>query len=1068
MPQQPYRLSIDMGTNSIGWAILDLDDGTPPHPVGLRDLGVRVFSDSRTGTGATSLAAERRRYRSARRRRRRALTRRDDLEAALVDRGLWPDDEKEVAALLADQAKVDSPFDPYRLRAEALERPLVPYELGRALLHLNKRRGFASNRKVARKDEDAGVIRAQQDKLTARMDKVGARTLGQYLWRRRRKGKPVRFKKDSGVYPTRQMYHDEFTEIRKGQATHHPSLTDTDWDDFEIIIFRQRGITPPSPGQCSLDPEREKRAPWALPLAQRFRIAQEVAHLRIKKRGGVNVHLSASQRRAVRGALARSPRMTFAEIKTLLGLPRNVGFTHETTNRRELKGDETAAILGSPELFGEGWFKRQTSEQDKIVRELLDEDDETIRQLATTEWGLSEDTAQAFLEPSLPSGYANIGPTAMGRLLSLLEADKPFGDDDETPMDFKTAADRLYPPRPIPLLPKLPYYAEVMPDAVWNADPDNGKTPEEVHGRITNSTVHVALNQLRRVVNEVIDRHGPPAEIHVELARELKNSPEEVKRYEARIARNRRENEKIDEIISQHVSSTRGNRRANRLRYRLWEEQGGVCIYSGEEIALDELFTKATEMDHIMPWDDTLDDGRNNLVVCRSSENVAKDKRTPWDAFATDAARWDAILDRVDKLKKAKRWPQQKADRFSEEAALALREMKERGEEPFLKRQLTDTQYVSRLARRYLCHVCPENRVRSSPGRLTWMVRNALRINKTRNDHRHHAADAVVIGLIDRSLLQGMSTLSGRGQTVDEEGLRTLLERRYLWPDFRDQFDRLFQQIVVSHKPDHGIAGGLHDDTRYGVIQRGEEGQPWVLRYRRKLEAVKPEDVSSILSEIIDQPLKRRIEAWLDTETPKVAARLAEQGRKTNPRVVAFNEFAIKQGIHAAKCRRRETAVPLIMSPNGLVLTAVRTNNNDRIELFRVRLKNGKERWRYETITKFDANRPGFVAGWRSLPNAEPVMVLRKNDMIIISADGKDRVMYVRKFDRAGNILLADHFESRYDKAARKQDKDAHKAHFKVRGPEGLRKLNARRVRVSPGGALFVEKPFAAPTMRAG
>ena len=235
-----------------------------------------------------------------------------------------------------------------------------------------------------------------------------------------------------------------------------------------------------------------------------------------------------------------------------------------------------------------------------------------------------------------------------------------------------------------------------------------------------------------------------------------------------------------------------------------------------------------------------------------------------------------------------------------------------------------------------------------------------------------------------------------------------MLGRRYIWPDFRDQFDRLFQQIVVSHKPDHGITGGLHDDTRYGVIQRGGEGQPWVLRYRRKLEAVKPEDVSSILSEIIDKPLKRRIEAWLDTETPKVAARLAEQGRKTNPRVVAFNEFAIKQGIHAAKCRLRKTAVPLIMSPNGLVLTAVRTNNNARIELFRVRLMNGKERWRYETITKFDANRPGFVAGWSTLPDAEPVMVLRKDDMIMISADGKDRVMYVRKFDRAGNILLAE------------------------------------------------------------
>ena len=114
----------------------------------------------------------------------------------------------------------------------------------------------------------------------------------------------------------------------------------------------------------------------------------------------------------------------------------------------------------------------------------------------------------------------------MSRLMPLLEADKPFGDDDETPMDVKTASDQLYPPKPIPVLSSLPYYAEVMPDAVWNADPDGGQTLEEIHGRITNTSVHVSLNQLRKVVNELIGRYGPPAEIHVELARDMKNSPE--------------------------------------------------------------------------------------------------------------------------------------------------------------------------------------------------------------------------------------------------------------------------------------------------------------------------------------------------------------------------------------------------------------------------------------------------------------------------------------------------------------------------------------------------------------
>lgn len=337
------------------------------------------------------------------------------------------------------------------------------------------------------------------------------------------------------------------------------------------------------------------------------------------------------------------------------------------------------------------------------------------------------------------------------------------------------------------------------------------------------------------------------------------------------------------------------------------------------------------------------------------------------------------------------------------------------------------------------------------------MIRNALKMHKTRSDHRHHAADAVLIALIDPSLLHRMSTLSGRGQALGEHELRELLEQRHLWPDFRDQFDRLFGQIVVSHKLDHAVAGGLHDDTRYGVIRQGEDGGSWVLRRRRRLQAVKPEDVNSILSEMIDQPLKAEIEAWLDEQTPKVAERLSEQGKRTNPRVVAFNEFATKRGIRAVKCRHTEAAVPLRVSPNGLVQTAVRTNANDRIELYGVCLKNGNVRWRSETITKFDANRSSFAPEWQTVPEADPAMTLRKNDMIVITDDGEDRLMFVRKFDRNGNILLVEHFESRSDKAAKKQDPDAHKAHFKIVRADGLRKLNARRVHVTPGGRVFAE-----------
>ena len=83
--------------------------------------------------------------RGQRRRRDRYLQRRAELMLALVEFGLMPKDEKE--------RKEVQRLDPYRLRAQALDRPLEPFELGRALFHLDQRRGFRSNRKAGSGEE---------------------------------------------------------------------------------------------------------------------------------------------------------------------------------------------------------------------------------------------------------------------------------------------------------------------------------------------------------------------------------------------------------------------------------------------------------------------------------------------------------------------------------------------------------------------------------------------------------------------------------------------------------------------------------------------------------------------------------------------------------------------------------------------------------------------------------------------------------------------------------------------------------------------------------------------------
>ena len=139
------RLGLDIGTNSIGWCLVGYD---ADHESGtaLIDTGVRIFSDGRDPKSGASLAVDRRVARAVRRRRDRYLGRRSAFLEALVQHGLMPAD--------ADEAKLLAERDPYELRARALDDRLEPHEIGRALFHLNQRRGFLSNRKAERRARD--------------------------------------------------------------------------------------------------------------------------------------------------------------------------------------------------------------------------------------------------------------------------------------------------------------------------------------------------------------------------------------------------------------------------------------------------------------------------------------------------------------------------------------------------------------------------------------------------------------------------------------------------------------------------------------------------------------------------------------------------------------------------------------------------------------------------------------------------------------------------------------------------------------------------------------------------
>ena len=249
---------------------------------------------------------------------------------ALIAVGLMPADEAERKALEA--------VDPYELRAKAAYDPLSPFELGRALFHLNQRRGFKSNRKTD--SEKDNKLTEKISELKHRIDMSGAKTLGEYLHKRRRKGKMVRARPEAGFYPDRALYElTSSKSIRNVQASQQ-SLRAEQWDHLRDIIFYQRELKPVDPGWCLLE-EGERRAHRALPCAQEFRMVQEANNLRILVPGEPARSLGREQRDKVLRELRTKKELKLDALLKLLKLPSGARVNLLDEHRTALKGDET-------------------------------------------------------------------------------------------------------------------------------------------------------------------------------------------------------------------------------------------------------------------------------------------------------------------------------------------------------------------------------------------------------------------------------------------------------------------------------------------------------------------------------------------------------------------------------------------------------------------------------------------------------------------------------------------------------------------------------------------------------
>jgi CRISPR-associated endonuclease Csn1 len=1037
----PYRLGIDLGSNSMGWAVLRLDaNGQPDYLV---RLGVRIFSNGRRPKDGASLAVDRRLARQQRRRRDRMLRRKRRLIQALRDGGLFPASQSESEKLKS--------LNPYELRYKGLSDPLRPYEFGRVILHLNQRRGFRSSRRTDRSadaEKEKGKIASAVSVLNSTLADSGLESLGSHLYSRLQAGAGTRARRTGDganakyeFYPDRKMLESEFDLLWQRQAAYAPRLLNDELRELvrSILLF-QRPLRVVRPGRCSLNPA-EDRAPLALPSVERFRIWQEINNIRWHRAGNPDEYpLTDDQRNSLFRALESSATKTFGSLKRLAGLPSDAKINLEGAKREKLVGNRPAHALSKDDHFGRAWNSFSAEEQDAIVAKLVDDTlhDHVLEEQLKSQYGLAPEAASHVLQASTVDGYSRLSLGTIQNLLPHLERGLTY-DKAVVAAGYTTTntdGDGS--------LVDLPYYGAVLQRHVAFGSGRNEDSDELRYGRIANPSVHIALNQLRQLVNALIARYGKPQEVVLELTRDIKLGWNKAREIEAEQKKRQDDNERLRAALGEQGVLVTAE---SMLRLRLYEEMLGAdglaaqCVYSGEQISRARLFGGDIEIDHILPYSRTLDDSIANKVLCVARANRLKGGQTPAEVFQTSPAgySWDAILDRASRLRR------NRLRRFSPDA---MTRFDEGG--GFLARQLNDTAYMSRVAREYVSHVCLPNRVWTTTGQLTGMLRAKWGLNKllshdfdskNRRDHRHHAVDAVVIASIDRRLVSSVAASSARGRDTG----RLLSELDYPWASFLPGLDNALKRVVISYRPDHGHAGALHNDTAYGLdcsddageVTAGIAATRMVRRYVPLVSLIdkKPGEVRE---SICDSHLAENVATALELHKDDKALRRG-----------AVEDIGKAMNCRKVRWRQRETVIPIAGRQSNEPYKFVKGDGNYCYEIW----ADASGKWTGEVLSMFVANGPEFRAfassptyRSRAFSGHQLQMRLVVGDTVRMALDGIEPIWRVQQITK-GTITLSHHLASG----------DATRKPLHIPGLDVVKRVSPSTLRTLQGRRVFVD-----------
>ena len=443
-------LGLDLGTNSIGWAIVARDEQAQT----LLNKGVSIFQEGvmRTKSGEQPMVQDRTNARALRRHYFRRRLRKIELLEVLIRHGLCPAlteeelhtwKQKKIYPLneefiLWQRTDEQMQKNPYHDRFIAITEELNlatehgRYTLGRALYHLSQRRGFLSNRKDTAKDSEDGKVKEDIKSLSKEMKLAGCRYLGEYFYhiygkehiRRHYTARVEHYQAEFEAICTRQHLSEE---LRKEL---HRAIF------YQRPLKSQKGLV----GKCTFE-KKKARCPISHPRFEEFRMLQFVNNILIRTPQDEDYRrLSQEEFLAIESLFFRKPHFQFEEIaKKIAGrnkfackdnraeVPYHFNYSATTTvsgcpvtaQLRAIFGEDYEAGMASVYLKGAG----KTSEQilGDIWHALFSfDDDSRLTAWAKTNLQLSDEDAEAFAKINMPQDYASLSLNAINKILPVL------------------------------------------------------------------------------------------------------------------------------------------------------------------------------------------------------------------------------------------------------------------------------------------------------------------------------------------------------------------------------------------------------------------------------------------------------------------------------------------------------------------------------------------------------------------------------------------------------------------------------------------------------------------------